>query len=63
MDKSEVESRIVLQNLKVYRVYTAGMAVWLPIHFRAQLKILVMTFKELNGLGPAHTYRNCLPES
>ena len=27
---------------------------WLPVHFRAQFKVLVLTFKALNGLGPVY---------
>ena len=27
---------------------------WLPIRFRAQFKVLVLTYKALHGLGPQH---------
>ena len=27
---------------------------WLPVRFRAQFKVLVLTFKTLNGLGPVY---------
>ncbi|KAF7246618.1 Mitochondrial tRNA-specific 2-thiouridylase 1 [Varanus komodoensis] len=34
---------------------------WLPIEVRAQFKVLVMTYKALNGLGPGYLKERLLP--
>ncbi|KAF7248581.1 hypothetical protein EYD10_05414 [Varanus komodoensis] len=34
---------------------------WLPIEVRAQFKVLVMTYKALNGLGPAYLKERLRP--
>ena len=31
---------------------TLAMLHWLPIHFRIDFKVLMLTYKALNGLGP-----------
>ena len=34
---------------------------WLPIHFRAQLKLMTLSFKALHDLGPAYLKDRLLP--
>ena len=34
---------------------------WLPIHFRIDFKVLMMTYKALNGLGPWYLAERLLP--
>ena len=34
---------------------------WLPIHFRIDFKVLMMTYKALNGLGPRYLMERLLP--
>ena len=29
---------------------------WLPVRFRAQFKVLVLTYKALKGLGPSYLF-------
>ena len=34
---------------------------WLPVQVRARFKVLVLTFKALNGLGPGYLKERLLP--
>ena len=34
---------------------------WLLVHFRAQFKVLVLSFKALNGLGPVYLKESLQP--
>ena len=36
---------------------------WLPVRFQAQFKVLVLTFKALNGLGPVYLNERLHPPS
>ena len=36
---------------------------WLPIRFRVDFKVLTLTFKALNGLGPRYLAERLLPPS
>ncbi|KAF7250813.1 hypothetical protein EYD10_03434 [Varanus komodoensis] len=63
---SFIELRKPLRHDKAV-IHEGGFAVdsmilhWLPIEVRAQFKVLVMTYKALNGLGPGYLKERLRP--
>ena len=51
----------LLSGVRKYQHISPTMAAlhWLPIHFRIDFKVLMMTYKALNGLGPRYLADRC----
>ena len=66
MQKLQMVQNVVARLLTGTRKYqhispTLAALHWLPIHFCIHFKVLMMTYKALNGLGPRYMAERCLP--